>query len=163
MNQKLKIRQASVDDVPTLLNFIHKIAEYEKLSHEVVATEATLTDSLFGENSHVEAVLCYEQEEPVAFAIFFHNFSTFTGRYGLYLEDLFVLPEMRGKSYGKQILSYLAKLAVQRNCARFEWFVLDWNESAIQFYQSLGAKPMQGWTVYRLDGQALLDLAADDK
>lgn len=153
------IQQASVKDVPLILSFIKKIAEYEKLSHEVVATEEILKESLFGESSSAEVVIYYLEEQPVAFAVYFHNFSTFTGRSGLYLEDLFVLPEYRGKGIGKQLLVYLAKLAKKRNCARFEWSVLDWNEPAINFYKNLGAIAMDEWTVYRLTGEVLNDLA----
>jgi GNAT superfamily N-acetyltransferase len=146
--------------VPLILNFIKELAEYEKLLHEVVATEKILKQNLFGVKPQAEVVIGYLDENPVSFALFFHNFSTFLGRYGLYLEDLFVRPEARGKGIGQKMLAYLAYLAKQRNCGRFEWWVLDWNETAIGFYKRLGAKAMDEWTVYRVTGQALDKLAA---
>ena len=153
------IREAIVEDAPLILSFIKGLGEYEKLSHEVVATEVLLRENLFGENPVAEVILGYYQKKPVAFALFFHNFSTFLGKPGLYLEDLFVIPEMRGKGFGKVMLSYLAKLAKERNCGRLEWWVLDWNEPALKFYRSIGARPMVEWTVQRLDGEALDNLA----
>jgi len=153
------IRPARPEDVPLLLSFIKELAEYERLAHEVVATEEGLHESLFGERAVAEALLGYLGPEPVAFAVFFHNFSTFLGRPGLYLEDLFVKPEMRGRGFGRALLRYLARLAVERNCGRMEWAVLDWNEPAIRFYRSLGAVPMEEWTVFRLTGDALKRLA----
>jgi GNAT superfamily N-acetyltransferase len=153
------IRQASTSDVPFILSFIRQLAEYEELSHEVVATEEILRNSLFGKNPVAEVILGYYQNEPVAFALFFHNFSTFLGKPGLYIEDLFVKPEMRGKGFGKVMLSYLAKLAKQRKLGRLEWWVLDWNEPALKFYRSIGAQAMDEWTVQRLDGDALEKLA----
>ena len=144
------------------MSFIKELAEYEKLSSEVIATEEILTESLFGErSSSAEVVIGYYKKKPVAFALFFHNFSTFLGKPGLYLEDLFVNPEMRGKGIGKVLISYLACLAKERGCGRFEWWVLDWNKPAIQFYQSIGARPMDEWTVQRVDGEALDQLAAE--
>ena len=154
------IRTATETDIPLILSFIKELAEYEKLSNEVVATEEILAESLFGEHSSsAEVVIGYYKDEPVAFALFFHNFSTFLGKPGLYLEDLYVNPEMRGKGIGKVLILYLANLAKKRGCGRFEWWVLDWNKSAIQFYHSIGAKPMDEWTVQRVDGEALDQLA----
>ena len=153
------IREASKSDVPLILSFIKELAEYEKLSHEVVATEEILKESLFGEFSSAEVVFGYYKNEPVAFALFFHNFSTFLGKPGLYLEDLFVKPKLRGKGFGKVMLSYLAHVARKSGCGRFEWWVLDWNEPAIKFYNSIGAKPMDEWTVQRVDGESLERLA----
>lgn len=155
------IRQAEEKDVPLLLSFIRELAEYEKLPNEVVATEATLKETLFGNRPYAEALLGECESAPAAFAIFFHNYSTFLGCPGLYLEDVFVKPEFRGKGFGKKMLAYLAKLAVDRGCGRFEWSVLDWNTPAIDFYRSLGAKPMDEWTVQRLTGDALRKLAGE--
>ena len=155
----LEIKAATIDDVPVILTFIKKLAEYEKISHEVVATEDSLQAVLFGERRYAETVIAYEHNEPVGFALFFHNFSTFVGKPGIYLEDLFVDPEHRGKGYGKALLAHLAKLAQERNCGRLEWAVLNWNKPSIEFYESLGAKPMNEWTVYRLNGEALENLA----
>jgi GNAT superfamily N-acetyltransferase len=153
------IRTATVTDIPLILSFIKELAEYEKLSNEVVATEEMLSESLFGAHTFAEIVIGYYEDEPVAFALFFHNFSTFLGKPGLYLEDLYVKPEMRGKGIGKVLITYLANLAKQRGCGRFEWWVLDWNKEAIRFYQSIGAKSMDEWTVQRIDGEALDQLA----
>lgn len=157
------IRTALESDVTLVLSFISELAEYEKLSHEVVATEETLRETLFGERKIAEVVIGEWQGNPVAFAVFFHNFSTFLGRPGIYLEDLYVKPEMRGKGIGKVLLSYLAHLAKERKCGRLEWWVLDWNESALKFYRSLGAVPMDEWTVQRVTGQALDELAGEFK
>ncbi len=154
------IRPATVDDVPLILQFIKDLAEYEKLSDMVVATKALLRETLFGERTVAEVIIGYEGEQPAAFALFFHNFSTFLGRPGIYLEDLFVKPEFRRKGYGKKMLSHLASLTVQRNCGRLEWSVLDWNTPAIDFYKSLGAIPMDEWTTFRLTGNALEELAS---
>lgn len=148
------IRRATVSDVPLVLEFIQKLAEYEKLLHEVVATEEILYQSLFVEKK-AEVVIGEENRQPVGFALFFHNFSTFVGRKGLYLEDLFVLPEKRGLGYGKALIKHLAALAVERNCGRMEWVCLDWNEPSIKFYKSIGAVPMEDWTIYRLAGNEL--------
>jgi GNAT superfamily N-acetyltransferase len=149
------IRQATEEDVPLILSFIRQLAEYERLSHEAVVNEKTLRESLFGPRRYAEVLLGYAGEEPVAFAVFFHNFSTFLGRPGLYLEDLFVIPEMRGKGFGRTMLVELARIARERNCGRFEWAVLDWNQPAIQFYKNLGAIPMDEWTIFRVTGEAL--------
>ncbi len=159
MNKTFEIKPATINDVPLILSFIKELADYEKLLHEVVATEAVLTETLFGKQAHAEVVIGYYNQQPASFALFFHNFSTFLGRPGIYLEDLFVKPEYRSKGLGKQMLAYLAKLAQERNCGRLEWWVLDWNEPAINFYKSIGAKPMDEWTVHRVTGDALEQLA----
>jgi len=153
------IRPATEKDVPLIRSFIRQLAEYEKLSHEAVMSEETLRESLFGSRRYAEVLLGYADSQPVAFAVFFHNFSTFVGRPGLYLEDLFVIPEMRGKGYGQALLVELAKIARERKCGRFEWAVLDWNETAIGFYKKLGAIPMDEWTIFRVTGEALDRLA----
>ncbi|HYB60745.1 MAG TPA: GNAT family N-acetyltransferase [Methylomirabilota bacterium] len=155
----LRIVPATEADVPVLLAFIRKLAEYEKLADEVEATEEHVRSALFGPNRVAEALLAFFGGEPVAFAVFFHNFSTFLGRPGIYLEDLFVDPPQRGKGIGKALLVELARLARARNCGRLEWAVLDWNESAIEFYRSLGAVAMDDWTIFRLTGDALARLA----
>lgn len=153
------IRLATAEDVATIFDFIHGLAAYEKLSHEVVATEASLQETLFGEKPAAEVIFGELAGEPVCFALFFTNYSTFLGKPGLYLEDLFVLPEMRGQGYGKMLLTYLAQLAVERNYGRFEWSVLDWNELAISFYKSQGAELLDEWRICRVTGAALVDLA----
>lgn len=155
----LEIRFATEDDVPLILAFIKELAEYERLSHEVVATEEMLRETLFGERRVAEVLLGYSDGSPAAFALFFHNFSTFLGRPGIYLEDLFVRPEWRGSGFGKAMLRRLARIAKERNCGRLEWWVLDWNEDAIRFYKSLGAVPMDEWTVFRVVGRSLDGLA----
>ncbi|MCB1008171.1 MAG: GNAT family N-acetyltransferase [Acidobacteria bacterium] len=154
------LRAATERDVPTILDLIRGLAEYEKLSHEVVADEATLERSLFGERRVAEVVIADHEGEPAGFALFFHNFSTFLGLPGIYLEDLFVRPELRGRGIGETLLAYLGKLAVERGCGRLEWSVLDWNEPAIRFYLRLGAVRMDEWTVHRVTGDALRELAA---
>lgn len=161
------IRAATIDDVPVILHFIQQLAAYEKLEHEVTASAEDLRRTLFGTRPAAEVVLLEETgqtgqggaEQPVAFALFFHNYSTFLGRPGIYLEDLFVQPSGRGKGYGKQLLAHLAQLAVERGCGRLEWSVLDWNEPAIGFYRKLGAVAMDDWTVFRLTGAELRALA----
>jgi GNAT superfamily N-acetyltransferase len=155
----LTIRTATPDDLPTIRRMIFGLAEYERLLHECEATEEKLRKSLFGEPRYAECVIARFGDEAVGFALFFHNFSTFEARPGLYLEDLFVLPEHRSHGVGRELLRHLARLAITRDCARFEWAVLDWNEPAIGFYKSLGAQPMSDWTVYRLKGAALQELA----
>jgi len=154
------IRKAELKDIPLVLDFIKKLAEYERLSHEVVATEADLEKYLFGDEKVAEVVIGYEGELAVGFALFFHNFSTFLAKPGIYLEDLFVLEEHRGKGYGKNLLASLAALALERNCGRLEWAVLDWNESSIEFYKSLGARMMDEWIVNRVSDESLAKLAA---
>jgi len=145
--------------VPVIAELIRGLARFEKLEHEVVMTEALLDVGLFGDRPYAEVVLAEDDGRPVGFALFFHNFSTFLGRPGLYLEDLFVLPEHRGSGIGRLLLAHLARLAVERGCGRLEWAVLDWNRDAIQFYERLGARPNSDWTVYRLTGEALTGLA----
>lgn len=155
----IRIVPAMERDVPTILSLIKALAEYERLAHEVEATEDDIRDSLFGDWPGAEVVLAYVGSDLAGFALFFHNYSTFLGRRGLYLEDLFVLPAYRSKGVGRRLLSHLARIAIERRCGRMEWWVLDWNESAIRFYQSIGALPMDDWTVYRLQGDALARLA----
>jgi GNAT superfamily N-acetyltransferase len=157
----LKIRIASEADIPLILQFIRGLAEYEKLAHEVVATEETLRTTLFGQPRVAEVLIGEADGKPAGFALFFHNFSTFLGRPGIYLEDLFVKPEFRGRGYGRALLAHLAEIARERNCGRLEWAVLNWNTPAIDFYKSLGAKPQDQWTVYRLTGKTLEELRAD--
>ena len=152
--QTINIRPARPDEAGLVLDFIKKLAVYEKCADDVVADEATLRHSLFVEHA-AEVVFAEEEDTVVGFALFFHNFSTFVGRKGMYLEDLFVLPEKRGRGYGKALLKYVARLAVKRNCGRMEWICLDWNESALSIYRSMGANPLSDWTVQRLDEQAL--------
>jgi GNAT superfamily N-acetyltransferase len=158
-NPEFIIRSATIEDTALILRFIKELADYEKLLHEVVADQATLEQSLFGETPHAKVVIGEYSGRPVSFALYFHNFSTFVGRPGLYLEDLYVQPNMRGKGLGKILLGYLASIAIELNCGRLEWWVLDWNKPAIDFYQSLGAKPMDQWTVNRITGDALDKLA----
>jgi GNAT superfamily N-acetyltransferase len=155
----LSLRQANKNDVSLILDFIKKLAEYERLSHEVVATEEDLEKHLFGEEKVAEVILAYEGEVAVGFALFFHNFSTFLGKPGIYLEDLFVMEEYRGKGYGKMLLTKLARVAKERDCGRLEWAVLDWNEPAIEFYKSLGATLLDEWIVNRLTGESLEKMA----
>lgn len=152
---------ATVADVPTILHLIQSLAEYEKLSHEVVATEDSLRAALFGEHPGAECLIARDHGAPVGFALYFHNFSTFLSRRGLYLEDLFVEPAHRGKGYGKALLQHLARIAVARGCGRLEWSVLDWNAPAIGFYESLGARLMTDWRIFRLTGEALHAFAGD--
>jgi len=154
----LKIRNATKDDIPLILQLIKEIAEYEKLLHEVLATESIIFESLFGKEKSAEVVIGEFENNVVGYALFFHNFSTFLGKKGLYLEDLFVRPEHRGKGFGKKLLLHLVQIAKERKCGRMEWSVLNWNTPAIEFYESLGAKPMSGWTVYRLDEAAIDEL-----
>jgi len=155
----VQLRSATVDDVPTIARLIRALSVYEKLEHEVVMTEERLRDNLFGRHRYAEVVLAEEGQEAIGFALFFHNFSTFLGQPGIYLEDLFVVPEKRGGGVGKRLLAHLAQLAVERDCGRLEWSVLNWNRPAIGFYERLGARPNSEWTVYRLAGQALRELA----
>ena len=157
----LTFRFAEEQDTPLILDFIRRLADYEHLLDQVVADEATLADQLF-EKKNAEVLFALEDGKEVGFALFFHNFSTFLGRAGLYLEDLFVLPEHRGKGYGKAILQRLAAISRERGCGRMEWWCLDWNQPSIGFYKSLGAEPMSDWTVYRLAGKTLRDLAEPD-
>lgn len=160
MTDDRTLRDATEDDVPLILRFIRELAEYERLPHEVVASEESLRETLFGPRRYAEVIIAEHSGDPAGFALFFHNYSTFLGRPGIYLEDLYVRPEMRGHGYGKALLARLAKLAVERKCGRLEWAVLNWNEPAIQFYRSLRALPQDQWQVYRIAGKALADLAA---
>ena len=160
-NSQLKIRTAAIEDVPLIFEFIKALAEYEKLTHEVTANEGLLKETLFEKQKVAEVVIGYYEGIPVGFALFFHNFSTFVGRPGIYLEDLFVKSEYRGKGFGKALLKHVAKIAKERNCGRFEWSVLDWNEPSIKFYKSLGAKAMEEWTIFRLSGESLTELAKE--
>ena len=157
----LNIRTATRDDVPQILSFIKHLADYEKLSHEVVATEALLEQTLFGERSYAEVLIAEYDGSAAGFSLFFHNYSTFLAKPGIYLEDLFVLPEFRGKGIGKALLKKLAAITLERDGGRLEWSVLDWNTPAIDFYKSQGAVLMDGWTVNRVTGEALINLAED--
>jgi len=154
----LGFRNAQRNDVGLILQFIRELADYEKMLSEVVADEATLEEWIF-DKQKAEVIFALEGEKEVGFALYFHNFSTFLGRAGIYLEDLYVKPEYRGKGYGKAILKKLASIAVERGCGRLEWWCLDWNKPSIDFYRSLGAEPMDDWTVYRIAGETLTNLA----
>jgi GNAT superfamily N-acetyltransferase len=154
------IRPATKTDVPVILSFIKKLADYERLSHEVVATEDSLRETLFGRRRTAEVAIGYYKHQPVCFVLFFHNYSTFLGRPGIYIEDLFVDETFRRRGFGGALFRYVARLASERRCGRLEWSVLDWNEPAINFYKKLGAVPMSEWTVFRVMGEALTKLAA---
>lgn len=158
-SENFEIRPARVEDVPVILELIRDLATYERAPDEVTATKEQLIDVLFGERPAAEVLLVFEQQSPVGFAVYFYNFSTWLGRPGLYLEDLFVKPEKRGNGYGRALLVELAKIARDRQCGRMEWAVLDWNEPAIKFYRALGAKPMDEWTVFRLTRDEIATLA----
>lgn len=153
------IRPAAVNDVATIFSLIKELAEYERLSHEVMATEDDIRRSLFGERPFAEALVGEFEKKPIGFALFFYNFSTFVGKPGIYLEDLYVRPEFRSRGFGRRMLVYIARLALERNCGRFEWSVLDWNTPAIRTYDKLKAQPMRDWILYRLTGTALAELA----
>ena len=155
----VRVDPAGVQDVPTILSLITALGEYEQLAQEVVATEDGLRESLFGATPHAEAVIARVGREAVGFALWFHSYSTFLARRSLYLEDLFVLPAWRGRGIGRALLGHLARIAVERDCGRMEWSVLDWNDQAIGFYRSIGARAMDEWTVYRLTGDAIDRLA----
>ena len=155
----LEIRTTTEADIPVILDLIRQLAEYEREPEAVVATEAGLRDVLFGAHRSAETLLALENDKPVGFAVYFYNFSTWLGCPGLYLEDLFVLPSVRGKGYGRALLERLAQIAQERGCGRMEWAVLDWNEPAIQFYKKLGAEPMNEWTVFRLTREGIAKLA----
>lgn len=160
---RLSIVPATRNDLSLILALIKELAEYERLAHEVVATEEVLSETLFGERPYAEVVLAYYDDEPVGYALYFHSYSTFLGRPGLYLEDLFVRPALRGKGIGKALLAFVARVASERTCGRLEWSVLNWNEPAVGFYKSLGAKPMDTWTVYRMTDEPLARLASQSK
>ena len=151
----MRIRSAGEEDTGVIFSFIRKLAEYEKLSHAVEATEELLRETLFGERRVAECLIAEWEGAPAGFALFFHNYSTFLGRPGIYLEDLFVDPEYRGKGIGKALLVELARLAVERRCGRLEWSVLDWNTPSIEFYKAMGAQPLEEWTMFRVTGPAL--------
>jgi GNAT superfamily N-acetyltransferase len=155
----MNIRTATEEDVPLILRFIRELAEYERLAHAVIATEETIRATLFGNPRFAEVLIGEVDGDPFGFALFFHNYSTFLAQPGIYLEDLYVRPELRGHGYGRALLGRLAAIALERNCGRVEWSVLNWNEPAIRFYKSLGALPMDQWTVYRVTGNALQKLA----
>ena len=157
---EIRIARATEADVPLILRLIQGLAEYEKLAHEVTATEAGLRETLFGARPAADVIIAYADGTPAGFALFFPNYSTFLGKPGLYLEDLFVRAEWRGHGIGRALLRQLATIAVQRGCGRFEWSVLDWNEPAIGFYKSLGATLMDGWSIFRVTGDALTTLAS---
>jgi GNAT superfamily N-acetyltransferase len=156
----IRIERATERDVPLILELIQGLAVYEKLAHDVTATEAGLRETLFGARPAADVIIAYAGDTPAGFALFFPNYSTFLGKPGLYLEDLFVRPEYRGQGLGLALMKRLAQIAVERGCGRFEWSVLDWNEPAIGFYQSLGAKLMDGWSIVRINGEALMTLAS---
>lgn len=162
MSTELEIRRATVADVPTIVALIRELAEFERLAHEAVVTEELLAEQLFGQRPGAEVVIACIGQEVAGFALFFQNFSTFLGRPGLYLEDLYVRPKFRGLGHGGQLLRHLARICVERGYGRFEWAVLDWNQRAIDFYKSMGARPMDEWTVFRVTGEALTKLAAPD-
>ncbi|MCH2340374.1 GNAT family N-acetyltransferase [Pseudomonas sp. NPDC047963] len=155
----LTIRPASRDDAALILRFVTELAIYERAEHEVKTDVAGIESSLFAEDASASALICERDGQPIGYAVYFFNYSTWLGRNGLYLEDLYVTPEARGTGAGKALLKHMARLAVSRGCGRFEWSVLDWNEPAIQFYESLGARPQDEWTTYRLTGEALQALA----
>ena len=155
----LIIRKAKKQDCPLILDFIKLLARYERLESAVSASSADLENTIFGKSSFVRVILAFEDYIPVGFALFFFNYSTFLAKPGIYLEDLYVKEEFRGKGYGKKLLQYIARLAIENNCGRFEWSVLDWNKPSIEFYKKLGAEAMDEWTVYRLTGKALENLA----
>ena len=158
-NPELTIRRAQANDVALVLGFVRELAEYERLSHLVTATEQTLRDSLFGSSPGAEVLLAFEAATPVGFAVYFHNFSTFLGKRGLWLEDIYVKPEFRRNGYGRALLLYVARIAHEHGCGRFEWSALDWNAPAVEFYKSLGAVPLDDWTIFRVTGDALGRLA----
>ncbi len=151
----LTIRKATAEDAALILHFVTGLATYEKAVHEVIATEEDIKNSLFNESATARAVICSQDDTPVGFAVYFFNYSTWLGKNGLYLEDLYVSKDRRGSGAGRAMLKHLAQIAVTKNCGRFEWSVLDWNEPAIQFYESIGAKPLHEWVGYRLTGTAL--------
>jgi len=155
----VRIEPASPDDIPTILRMINGLAEYEKMAADVVATEDGLRNALFGAKVYAEVVIAFVESEPIGFALYFHNFSTFRGAPGLYLEDLFVDPQWRGRGVGRRLMAHLAAIAVARRCHRMEWSVLDWNESAIAFYRRAGARLLDDWRICRLTGDALRALA----
>ena len=155
----IKIREATIDDSSLILKFVKELAEFERAASEVSATVEDIRKSIFGADSTVHALICSMDAKPIGFAVYFYNYSTWKGKNGLYLEDIYITPDYRSKGAGRKILKYLAKIAVSKDCGRFELSVLDWNESAIKFYESIGAKPQSEWIVYRLAGNALRDFS----
>ena len=155
----IKVRKAIVEDTPLILHFIKQLAIYEKAEDEVIATETDIKNSLFSDSATAYALIALLDDKPAGFAVYFYNYSTWLGKKGIYLEDLFVLPEYRGVGLGKALLKHLAQIAIKNNCGRFEWSVLDWNQPAIDFYKSIGAKPQNEWIIYRLTGDALKEFA----
>lgn len=153
--KEINIREAVIDDSALILRFVRDLARYEKAEHEVVATQSQIEESIFGNNSTVRALICETESEAIGFAVYFYNYSTWQGKNGIYLEDLYVSPTYRGYGAGRALLKHLAKIAVSKNCGRFEWSVLDWNEPAIKFYESIGAKAKSEWVGYQLSGHAL--------
>ncbi len=160
--KRLVIRKASEADVPVLLRLIRELADYEHLSQECIATEESIKDILFGDGVNAEALVAEYDDTPVGFALFFHNFSTFLGKRGIYIEDLFVKPDFRRKGVGRALLMHIVRIAKERKCGRVEWCVLDWNEPAIKFYKGIGAKPLDEWTIFRLSGDALQKLGEEN-
>jgi GNAT superfamily N-acetyltransferase len=160
---RMNIRTATEEDVPLILRFIRELAHYERLEHQVVASQESLRATLFGNPRFAEVLIGEQDGDAVGFALFFHNYSTFLGRPGVYLEDLYIRPELRGHGYGRALLARIAEIAIERNCGRVEWAVLNWNEPAIRFYRSLGALPMDQWSVYRITGDALEKLARNQR
>jgi GNAT superfamily N-acetyltransferase len=158
MSDSITIRAATESDIPAILGFIRALAKYERLEHECIATEEGLHKTLFGQRAYAEVVFACVDGAPLGFALFFHNYSTFLGKPGIYLEDLFVNPEARGSGLGKRLLQWLAQTAVERDCGRLEWSVLDWNEPSIRFYKNLGAELKSQWQIFRLTGSALAAL-----
>ncbi len=158
---EVEIRKADIDDSSIILNFVKELASYEKAEYEVIATVEDIEKNLFDKNTTTKAVICLSDGKPIGFAVYFLNFSTWLGKNGLYLEDLYISPEFRGSGAGKKVLKYLAVNAIENNCGRFEWSVLDWNEPAIKFYESIGAKAQSEWVGYRLQGQSLIDFATN--
>lgn len=158
MESDIRIRFANESDISLIIKFIKELAKYEKILNEVTSSERILSETLF-QKKYAEVIIAEINEDPIGFALFFHNFSTFTGKPGIYIEDLFIKERFQGKGYGKKIFSFLANLAIERKCSRLEWWVLDWNANAINFYESLGAKAMDEWTVFRISESKLADLA----
>ena len=160
--KQLTIRNAAVDDAILILHFICELAIYEKAEHEVLATQHSIEQSIFSKNSHVNALICEQDGQPVGMAIYFYNYSTWLAKSGLYLEDLYVSPEHRGKGAGKLLLKAMARIALNNNCGRFEWSCLDWNKPSRDFYESIGAQPQSEWVGYRMSGQTLIDFANEE-
>ncbi|WP_339683934.1 GNAT family N-acetyltransferase [uncultured Pseudoalteromonas sp.] len=159
MTNTIDIRDAQASDAKTILHFINELAIYEKEPQAVKTNEQAILDTLFSEGATAHSIICFDGDEPIGFAVYFYNYSTWLGKNGLYLEDLYVSPDSRGKGAGKAIMKHLANQALNKNCGRFEWVVLDWNKPAIDFYGSMGAKPQNEWIIYRLTGQELIDFA----